>query len=85
MFAFSPRDAPARSATAMTARAALATERRIGNRGRILSRISVLRSDVPLVLRPALPKGPEPLVGHAPDVARVSLASGAAGPLGGDD
>jgi urease accessory protein len=69
----------------MTARAALATERRLGGSGRVLSRISVLRSDAPLVLRPTLPKGPEPLVRHVSGVARVSLAAGAAGPLGGDD
>lgn len=49
--------------------------------------ITRLRSDPPLVLRPTVPTGPEPparwhLAG--PATARVALAAGAAGPIGGD-
>lgn len=52
------------------------------------TRIIRLRSDPPLVLRPTNPSGHEPwrnwnLQGLAP--AHVSLAAGAAGPVGGDD
>lgn len=80
-----PRKQPIHSAGSMTAQAALATECVRFRAGRALSRVQRLRSKTPLVLRPAHPKGPEPLVHHANDVARVALASGAAGPLGGDD
>jgi urease accessory protein len=51
------------------------------------TRITRLRSDPPLVLRPTNPVGPEPLRRwnlRATSVARVSLVAGAAGPLGGD-
>ncbi len=52
------------------------------------TRITRLRSDPPLVLRPTNPAGPEPLRrwdlrGLVP--AWVSLVGGAAGPVGGDD
>jgi urease accessory protein len=52
------------------------------------SRITRLRSDPPLVLRSTNPDGSEPprsweLPGRMP--VRVSLAAGAAGPVGGDD
>lgn len=51
------------------------------------TRISRLRSDGPLVLRPTSPTNPEPMARWnlaGPGPARVSLAAGAAGPLGGD-
>lgn len=51
------------------------------------TRITRLRSDPPLVLRPTNPVGPEPLRRwklRDPATARVSLAAGAAGPVGGD-
>ncbi|HSH42438.1 MAG TPA: urease accessory protein UreD [Arenicellales bacterium] len=76
------REQGARRPGAMSARAVLATE--IGAHARS-SRISVLRSQGALVLRPAHPKEPEPLTQRSPAVARVMLAAGAAGPLGGDD
>ncbi|WCR10896.1 urease accessory protein UreD [Paracoccus stylophorae] len=66
----------------MTARAVLASET---DSHRRRSRIATLRSDGPLVLRPCHPKGPEPLVHRDAHVARVALAAGTAGPLGGDD
>ncbi len=66
---------------AMTARAALASELAADGRK---SQVRVLRSDGPLVLRPSHPKGPEPLTHRRRDVARVALAAGCAGPLGGD-
>jgi urease accessory protein len=47
--------------------------------------VSTLRSEAPLILRPALPKAPEPWAAHAVDVARVSLTAGAGGPVGGDE
>ncbi|MDF1608519.1 urease accessory protein UreD [Hoeflea sp. YIM 152468] len=71
-----------RPAGAMTARAVLATELTADGRS---SRLSVLRSQGFLVLRPANASGPEPLVSGRRDVARVALAAGTAGPLGGDD
>lgn len=56
-----------------------------GNSAR--TRITRLHSDPPLILRPTNPAGPEPLqrwnLPGAP-IARVSLAAGAAGPVGGD-
>jgi urease accessory protein len=51
------------------------------------TRITRLRSDPPLVLRPTNPVGPEPLPHwnlRGPATARVSLVAGAAGPVGGD-
>ncbi|HET7268476.1 MAG TPA: urease accessory protein UreD [Oleiagrimonas sp.] len=69
----------------MHARATLATEQVLDRHGHVASRVCVLRSHAPLVLRPTLPKGIEPGVDQAADVARVALASGAAGPLGGDE
>jgi urease accessory protein len=68
----------------MTARASLASERVAGG-GIGVSRICRLRSDGPLILRPTKPWGFEPRVCSASGAARVSLAAGAAGPLGGDD
>ncbi|TDL81174.1 urease accessory protein UreD [Palleronia sediminis] len=81
MFVSSPPE-PAPHANHMVARAVLASE--LGPDGR-RSRVSRLRSDGPLVLRPSHPKGAEPLTHRRTDAARVSLAAGTAGPLGGDD
>jgi urease accessory protein len=67
---------------AMTARAVLASELAPD---RLRSRVAVLRSDGPLVLRPCHSKGAEPLVHRSLDAARIALAAGTAGPLGGDD
>lgn len=47
------------------------------------TRISRLRSDPPMVLRPIMAGGSEP-GWNLPGAARVSLASSAAGPVGGD-
>lgn len=68
----------------MHARAALATVylSAPGRPGR--SRLTTLRSQAPLVLRPTTITQCEPWVGTRSDVARVSLAAGAAGPVGGD-
>lgn len=66
---------------AMSARAVLSSA--LGPNGS--SHIETLRSDGPLVLRKSNPKGPEPLTHRRPDIARVALAAGTAGPLGGDD
>src|SRR5699024_7920222 len=52
------------------------------------SRITGLRSDNPFVLRPVNPEGAAPMPHWHVDAdspARVLLAAGAAGPLGGDD
>lgn len=81
MYVSSPPDMPKARHGAMTARAVLASERAPGRRG---SRFGTLRSDGPLVLRPCNPKQNEPLTGRRRDVARVALAAGTAGPLGGD-
>lgn len=70
---------------AMNARATLTTKCGKGHAGRPVSKVHVLRSHAPLVLRPTQPKDAEPLVRRAGTVARVSLVSGAAGPVGGDD
>ncbi len=72
---------PTRSTGAMFARALLASE--LSADGRV-SRVKTLRSDGPLVLRKSNPKGPEPLTCRSHEVARVALAAGTAGPLGGD-
>lgn len=68
----------------MRARATLGVQR-VGAGSGTVSRITAMRSHAPLVLRPTLPKGAEPLVRGAAGAARVSLAAGAAGPLGGDE
>ncbi|WP_341864180.1 urease accessory protein UreD [Gymnodinialimonas sp. 57CJ19] len=66
---------------AMSAHAVLATE---PAPGALTSRVKTLRNDGPLVLRPCNPKAREPLTHHRRDVARVALAAGTAGPIGGD-
>lgn len=53
--------------------------------GRAHTRLSTLRSDAPLVLRPTIGKGREPWVRGDRTAARVSLTAGAAGPIGGDE
>lgn len=52
--------------------------------GRGTNRLSRLRSEGQLVLRPTHPKGFEPWAHRRGEVARVSLSAGTAGPLGGD-
>jgi urease accessory protein len=64
----------------MRASAALATALAAGGR----TRIATLRSQAPLMLRPTHPKGREPWTDGDPGSARVCLAAGAAGPIGGD-
>lgn len=49
------------------------------------SRISTLRSEAPLMLRLTMAKDPEPWTNSAANIARASVASGAAGPIGGDE
>lgn len=78
---FSLLERPARSTGAMFAHAVLSS--RLAANGRD-SCIETLRSDGPLVLRKSNPKGPEPLTHRRHGVARVALAAGTAGPLGGD-
>lgn len=81
MYDSSHHNAASRPIGAMSARAVLASE--LDPAG-CTSRIRTLRSDGPLVLRKCNPKGPEPLTHRRHDVARVALAAGTAGPLGGD-
>lgn len=82
MYASSLPKVPTGGMGAMIARAALASE--LAGNGRD-SRVKTLRSDGQLVLRPSNPKGPEPLTHRRHGVARVALAAGTAGPLGGDN
>lgn len=72
---------PAKSTGAMFARAVLASELSLDGHKSV---VNTLRSDGPLVLRQCNPKGPEPLIHKRRDIARVSLAAGTAGPIGGD-
>lgn len=69
----------------MQAHASLATQSVMERGGRVVSRVDGLRSQAPLVLRPVRAGRHEPLVHRAAGAARVALASGAAGPLGGDE
>lgn len=78
----SSRPEAAKATGAMFASAVLASE--LARDGR-QSVVNTLRSDGPLVLRRCNPKGPEPLIHKRRDIARVSLAAGTAGPIGGDD
>lgn len=68
----------------MRARACVGTELRTTPVGQRTS-VSTLRSAAPLVLRPTAAKEAEPWVVHVEDAARVSVAAGAAGPVGGDE
>lgn len=77
-----PRNNAIKRPGAMSARAMLATELASNARS---SRVKILRSQAPLALRPTHPKGAEPLTHRERGAARVALAAGAAGPLGGDD
>lgn len=75
----------ASSASGMTCRAAVSTEvAGHSGTGRPQSRIAGLRAQAPLVPRQTGASGFEPFVDRDPDIARVALTSGAAGPLGGD-
>lgn len=69
----------------MRARAHLVTQLRASPAGSQRSCVSTLRSEAPLVLRLTRAKAPEPWAATGGDVARVSLAAGAAGPVGGDE
>jgi len=71
-------------AVGMRAHARVATELRTLSDGTRRSCVRTLRAEVPLVPRITMAKGPEPWAGGAPEVARVCLAAGAAGPVGGD-
>jgi urease accessory protein len=74
-----------RPATAgVRARACVATELRTLPDGACRSWVRTLRAEVPLVPRITRAKGTEPWVGDAQNVARVHLAAGGAGPVGGD-
>ncbi|MFC8567894.1 urease accessory protein UreD [Streptomyces sp. NPDC057245] len=67
--------------------ARLATERAASGAGRPRTRISALRSGWPLMLRATAALAPTPVTvwaGRSTEAARVHLAAGAAGPLGGD-
>jgi urease accessory protein len=66
----------------MRAHALLATDRAAGSRSR--SRVTEMRGQAPLLLRLVEPGIPEPFAANAADAARVSVAAGAAGPIGGD-
>lgn len=72
----------------MRARAELAVVQAPAAEGRTRSRVSRLRSDGPVLLRPAIATGAEPLRRwdlDGPGTARVARVAGAGGPLGGDD
>jgi urease accessory protein len=69
----------------MRAHASVATDRVVGPDGCQRSRASLIRGQAPLLLRLVEPTAAQPLTGHAADVARVCVAAGAAGPVGGDD
>ncbi len=72
---------PAKATGAMFAKALLSSEL---SRDGCRSVVNTLRSDGPLVLRQCNPKSAEPLIHKRRDVARVALAAGTAGPIGGD-
>lgn len=84
-----PRDVdgvppPGARRAAMHARAAVSTAY-VATPGRPGgSRLVRMRSQAPLVLRPTAIARDWPVVGDRPDAVRVSLAAGAAGPVGGD-
>ena len=68
----------------MRARAEIATECQQLSDGRSPSQVSTLRSEAPMMLRLTMAKDREPWTGNDPDIARVCVAAGAAGPVGGD-
>jgi urease accessory protein len=67
----------------MQSRAAVGTAERDSSEGRRTTCLTTLRSDAPLVLRPTRAHGVEGCA-LPDDAAYVSVAAGAAGPLGGD-
>jgi urease accessory protein len=69
----------------MRARACLATELATQPDGSVQSRVSTLRSEAPLMLRLTWAKESEPAIAKTLNAARVCLAAGAAGPIGGDE
>lgn len=75
------RDRP----TGIRAHACVATTLRAAPSGKARTVVSTLRSAPPLALRLTMAKGPEPWVASTADLARVCLAAGAAGPIGGDE
>jgi urease accessory protein len=68
----------------MRARAHVATELEVRPDGRARTRIASLRSEAPLCLRPAIRTGRDPWTDRDDGAARVSIAAGAGGPVGGD-
>jgi urease accessory protein len=68
----------------MQARAVVATQLVTDAAGCPRTRICGLRSEAPFFLRPTIGKGAEPGVRGDPGAARVTIAAGAAGPVGGD-
>lgn len=69
----------------MRAYARLATEATIGGDGQWISHVSALRAQAPIVPRITGPKEPQPWADRLPAPVRVSVAAGAAGPVGGDE
>lgn len=69
----------------MRARALVSTELIAGRPGVLRTRISRLRSEGAVRLRPTIAREAEPWPSCRGDVARVCLAAGAAGPMGGDE
>lgn len=68
----------------MQAHAALSVGLRPGAGGQLGSCVTALRSEAPMMLRPTIGTGREPLVEQLEDVVRVSVAASSAGPVGGD-
>lgn len=69
----------------MRAHARLATEATIGWDGQWTSQVSALRAQAPIMPRITGPKEPHPWADQLPAAVRVSVAAGAAGPMGGDE
>ena len=72
-----------RSGGAMRSRAAVGTAERDWSTGRRTACLTTLRSDAPVVLRPTRAHGVEGCA-FLDEAIHVSVAAGAAGPLGGD-
>jgi urease accessory protein len=72
-----------RSGGAMRSRAAVGTAERDWSTGRRTACLTTLRSDAPVVLRPTRAHGVEGCA-FLDEAMHVSVAAGAAGPLGGD-
>ncbi|MGN6753656.1 MAG: urease accessory protein UreD [Intrasporangium sp.] len=77
--------APVPSSLRMSAHAVVATELSARRNGAACTRVSTLRSEAPLVLRPTVRREPEPWAANRSGAARVCLSAGAAGPVGGDE